>query len=587
MNLISLDALVPESLDALILRCHSSCDEVDAINILRNVLSKHAVLRRSAEGIKINSGYIDLLQHADPALDIRWTIAARRYVSNRKRVQQAYPAVQTALKKLKTGGLSLARKMVSDSEGLNILDNHQVVNIAAMTLPNSFGICLFDEQGAGKTVSLIFAYDLLAARAETDQILIVAPKSMVPEWPKDFSRFRPDIYRVVTVTGSSHAKLAALQTRADVYVTNFETVVSLEENFEALLQSRPNRTILVVDESFLIKSPNAKRTRSLRRLREWCDRAFVLCGTPAPNIPNDVVEQFRLVDFGISFESTSLPIDRVQAAPIIRKTIEEKCLYIRHLKSEVLPNLPSRKFNRLYLPLRPKQDQIYKSLCNDLMADLQSTSDIEFRRNYTSFLARRTALLQVCSNPISIADEYDEVPSKLLFLDDFLDKWVRQLGEKVVLWSFFTASINALVARYSAKYGAVRYDGTVTDVDERSNAVSLFQGKGNDIRLFIGNPAAAGAGLTLHQARVAVYESMSNQGAHYLQSLDRIHRRGQMREVEYAVLLCQDTIEVAEYERLLKKQRMAGNLLKDASTEFITREEYIADLLSNVSQANH
>ena len=576
--MISLDALVTESLDTLILRCHPGFDEIAAINILRDVLSEDAIVRRSAEGIKINSGYIGLLQHADPALDIRWTIAAHRYVSNRKRVHQAYPAVQSALKKLKAGGPKLAREMVSDSEGLNILDDHQIVNIAAMTLPGSFGICLFDEQGAGKTVSLIFAYDLLAARAEVDQLLIVAPKSMVPEWPKDFAQFRPDIYRVATISGSSKEKLAALRTRSDVYVTNFETAVSFESNFEALLQSRPNRTVLVIDESFLIKSPNAKRTRTLRRLREWCDRAFVLCGTPAPNAPNDVVEQFRLVDFGVSFDGVSLPKDREQAAPVTRRIIERKCLYIRHLKSEVLPNLPSRTFNRIYLPLGPKQNQIYKSLRDSLIADLQATSDIEFRRNYKAFLARRTALLQVCSNPISVVEGYDETPSKLLFLDDFLDRWIRQRDEKVVLWSFYTASIDAIVERYSTQYGAVRYDGTVSNVVERSNAVNLFQKKKSKVRLFIGNPAAAGAGLTLHQARVAIYESMSNQGAHYLQSLDRIHRRGQTREVEYAVLLCQDTIEIAEYERLLGKQKMAGDLLRDAATGFITRKEFIGNL---------
>ena len=73
--------------------------------------------------------------------------------------------------------------------------------------------------------------------------------------------------------------------------------------------------------------------------------------------------------------------------------------------------------------------------------------------------------------------------------------------------------------------------------------------------LFIANPAAAGAGLTLHRARFAVYESMSNQAAHYLQSLDRIHRRGQEREVEYITLLCEDTVEVQEYARLTDKER--------------------------------
>ena len=81
--------------------------------------------------------------------------------------------------------------------------------------------------------------------------------------------------------------------------------------------------------------------------------------------------------------------------------------------------------------------------------------------------------------------------------------------------------------------------------------------------LFVGNAAAAGAGLTLHRARYAVYESMSNQAAHYLQSLDRIHRRGQDRPVEYLILVCEDSIESLEYERLLRQESDAQTLLRD------------------------
>jgi SNF2 family DNA or RNA helicase len=81
--------------------------------------------------------------------------------------------------------------------------------------------------------------------------------------------------------------------------------------------------------------------------------------------------------------------------------------------------------------------------------------------------------------------------------------------------------------------------------------------------LMVANPAAAGAGLTLHRARFAIYESMSNQAAHYLQSLDRIHRRGQERPVEYLVVLGKDTIEEQEYDRLLAKESSAQQLLGD------------------------
>jgi SNF2 family DNA or RNA helicase len=134
-----------------------------------------------------------------------------------------------------------------------------------------------------------------------------------------------------------------------------------------------------------------------------------------------------------------------------------------------------------------------------------------------------------------------------------LEEAVVRRKEKVVLWSFYTASIEAAVARF-ARFNPVRYDGTVSDIAVRREGVRRFQ-EDDETILFIANPAAAGAGITLHRARLAVYESMSNQAAHYLQSLDRIHRRGQTRDVEYIVLLCDQTIELAEYARLTTSRR--------------------------------
>ena len=450
-----------------------------------------------------------------------------------------------------------------------------------MTLSEGFGLCLFDEQGAGKTVSLIFAYDLLAARAQADQMIIVAPKSMLPEWPRDFARFRRGLYKVVTVTGSRRQKLEALRSRADIYVTNFETVVAMEAYFEAILRTRPDRSVLVVDESFFVKSPEAKRTRALRRLREWCGRAFVLCGTPAPNSPHDLVEQFNLVDFGIAFTGTAVPTDRTEALAVIRGVVEERGLYVRHLKSEVLPGLPTKRFHRLYVPLRPRQAELYDGLRRKLVADVRRVSESTFKKEYTGFLARRSALLQTCSNPASLVRDYDETPAKLGLLDQVLNEWIVGRREKVVVWSFYRASIDAIVSRYG-HFGVLRYDGSVVDVAERGEAVRRFQ-EDDDVQLLVANPAAAGAGLTLHRARVAIYESLSNQAAHYFQSLDRIHRRGQRREVEYVVLLCQDTLEVAEYGRLLSKERAARQLLGDAATESLTKETFLADLTAEPS----
>ena len=574
--MLSFDVGVSDNLGAVLFRARGGADGAAAVEVLRGALPAGAVVRRSPEGIRVGAFQAERLLVPHPGVDVRWSETARRFVENRRAVRSAYPRVLADLKALLSAGAEVARDAVSDSAGLDVLDDHQTVNVAAMTLRHGFGLCLFDEQGAGKTVSLIYAYDLLAARGLADQVVIVAPKSMVPEWPKDFGRFRPGLYRVASVTGSSKEKRAALRSRADVYVTNFETVVAMEPNFESLMRSRPDRSVLVVDESFFIKSPEAERTRSLRRIREWCRWAFVLCGTPAPNAPGDLLEQFNLVDFGSAFAGFNLPDDRREAVSAVGRIVEDRGLYVRHLKSDVLPDLPERSFHRLFAAMSPRQARSYEALRDGLVGDLRAVSEAQFKRDYASYLARRSALLQLCSNPASVVDGYDETPAKVLLLDDLLDRWVRRRGEKVVVWSFYTASIDAIVARY-APLGVVRYDGTVSDVAERGEAVRSFQ-EDDSVRLFVGNPAAAGAGLTLHSARVAVYESMSNQAAHYLQSLDRIHRRGQTRTVEYVILLCQDSLEVAEYDRLLTKQRVAGDLLGDEPSTAVTRDSFLADL---------
>jgi SNF2 family DNA or RNA helicase len=398
---------------------------------------------------------------------------------------------------------------------------------------------------------------------------------MVPEWPADFKRFRGDLYRITLITGSAREKRHALESGADVFVTNFETAVTLEPELRALLRSTKGRSVLAIDESFFIKSLDAKRTRALRRLREWCGRAFVLCGTPAPNAPQDLVQQFSLVDFGHAFEQVSIPKDRQRALPIVQDIIENRGLYVRHLKVDVLPDLPEKKFQRLYVRLEPVQQRAYESALRDLILDLESMSEEEFQRRIPNFLARRAALLQICSNPVALVPGYREIPAKLLALDTLLSELITEQREKVVLWSFYTASIDAIIGRYG-HHGTVRYDGAVADVEERRAAVRRFQ-QDDETMLFVANPAAAGAGLTLHRAKFAIYESFSNQAAHYLQSLDRIHRRGQAREVEYIMLLGDDTIELSEYDRLIQKERAAQELLGDPSTTPPTRETFLAE----------
>jgi SNF2 family DNA or RNA helicase len=284
------------------------------------------------------------------------------------------------------------------------------------------------------------------------------------------------------------------------------------------------------------------------------------------------------VDFGLTFDGVEVPDDRAAAQLVVQEAIEAKGLFVRHLKADVLPNLPSKSFNRIVVPLRTEQQRLYIAALKGLVLDLRSSDEGTFHRQLRSFLAKRNALLQVCSNPISLAEQYNEIPAKLYALDGLLEQLIAKQGEKVVVWSYYTASLKAIFDRFTL-YNPVRYDGSVTDVHERREAVRKFQEDGSTM-LFVANPAAAGAGLTLHSARFAIYESMSNQAAHYLQSLDRIHRRGQSRSVEYFVLLCDRTIDVVEYERLMSKERSAQELLGDPVAQVLTRDSMLEEAIA-------
>ncbi|MDE3102484.1 MAG: DEAD/DEAH box helicase [Chloroflexota bacterium] len=538
-----------------------------------------AELRSTAGGIAVAPGDVPrLLEVGGHGVELRWQPAARAFAENRARVARLRERVLDDVRTAVRGGKAEAQRRLAGHRGLEVLDDHQWVNVAAMTTPGGFGLCVFDEQGAGKTVTLIFAFDVLAARDEIDFALIVAPKSMVAEWPQDFRRFTGDLYKVVLLTGTRDQKRRALAARADVVVTNFETAVALEPELRARLGTHRGRSILVIDESFAIKNLGAARTRSLRRLREWAGRAFVLCGTPAPNTAHDIVQQVSLVDYGTTFDEIAVPEEPRAAQAVVQRALEERAPYVRHLKRDVLPDLPLKRFSRVMLELQPRQRRMYDGALDAFVKELRTIDDHSFLRQLPSFLARRSALLQICSNPRGVDPTYKETPAKLLALDELLEELVARRREKVVVWSFYTASLDAIVRRY-ARYDPVRYDGAVERVEDRREGVRRFQSDGPPL-LFVGNPAAAGAGLTLHRARYAIYESMSNQGAHYLQSLDRIHRRGQTRDVEYIVLLASDTIEVNEYVTLTQKERAAQELLRDNVVPAPTRDTMLAEMLA-------
>jgi len=495
------------------------------------------------------------------------TAALWRVATNLQRAKIDEPWIANAIGEERTHANARIRALellgtdtvpVFDNQWDTILDPPQAKAVGAMVVPGLRGLCLFDEQGSGKTVMTIAAYDLLRERGDVDTMIVACPKSMMSEWPKDLRRFAPR-YNVVIAEGRYADKYNTALSDYDVLITNYEGVGAILPAIEALAEKK--KYLLVVDESFLVKNEDALRSQMAGELRKNCIRCFVLCGTPAPNSSHDLVNQFNLADRGFTFGSFRISKDPHADWLPIANLMEERGLYIRRLKPEILGEVPEKNFHVVRVDLKGEQARMYEEAREELELSLRTLTNDVFRRSLTTYLQRRSVLLQICSVPAAVDPTFAAFPAKYEVLDSLVNDLVAQ-NRKVIIWSFFTRSIEEVVQRYS-HYRPVQIHGQIS-MAERGEAVRAFQND-PDVMIFVGNPAAAGAGITLTAAFDAVYLSFSNQAAHYLQSLDRIHRRGQnSNEVNYYLLVCRNTIEETEVIRLRGKELNQHSLLSDS-----------------------
>ena len=107
--------------------------------------------------------------------------------------------------------------------------------------------------------------------------------------------------------------------------------------------------------------------------------------------------------------------------------------------------------------------------------------------------------------------------------------------------------------------------GAAEDPDTREGRIRQFH-EDEECRVMIANPAACGEGISLHKAcHYAIYVDQTFNAAHYLQSVDRIHRLGlpENQETKIVILEARWTIDTRAARRLLVKIEAMSTILND------------------------
>ena len=256
-------------------------------------------------------------------------------------------------------------------------------------------------------------------------------------------------------------------------------------------------------------------------------------------------------------------------------------IYVRTNKGEL--GLPPVTHLRKTLPMSPLQLELYRFMKSEVARQATVYLSDRGRQAFRSLGRSVMRLLMFVSHPALLSREIDFAKPGLLSAVlaegngpkmNYVLHRARQLanrGEKVLIWSSFRQNVEYIAASLQ-DLGAVYIHGGVDAGDEdddgsREGKIKLFHDD-EHTRVMVANPAAASEGVSLHTVcHHALYLDRTFNAAHFLQSMDRIHRLGLAPEqtTTIEIVECAESIDETVQWRLQSKVDAMAAALNDTS----------------------
>lgn len=481
--------------------------------------------------------------------------------------------------------------------------NHQRDIFEASRDLEAFAFLL--EQGTGKTKIGIDTAAWLHIRGLIDIVVVLAPNGVHYNWAvNEIPDHMPDYINHTTfVWDSGKSKQAGFKKRFEeffdatdalkIFTMNIDAIIT-KQGWEWILRLVTTfRCLLIVDESQGIKTPKAKRTKAVHKLRKYVPFRRLMTGTPITQGPLDIYAQFEFLDpdilgfssfysfrnrYAIVIEEKNHSTGKMYKQVVGYQNLEELNGIIAAHSARVLKvdclDLPDKVYQKLYVQLSATQKALYTKLRDELLVEFEG-EELTVQIVLTKMLR-----LQQITGGFFPSDDPD-VPPRLIEQDgpreqallDVLSPDNGYLGAtgKVIIWCRFTPEIIRLRQIIEAKLGkgsVVTYYGA-TSGEDRMTAVASFQDPDSPVKIFLGQARSGGTGLTLHQATTVVYYSNDFSLGTRLQSEDRAHRIGQKHTVTYIDIVARGTLDERLVKALRDKKKIADMITGDNPKEWI------------------
>jgi hypothetical protein len=253
------------------------------------------------------------------------------------------------------------------------------------------GTRLFLHPGKGKTAIVLKAFSVLKKLDMVDCLLVLAPLRVITtSWPQQLD-FWEDFEHLTfrTIHGGKTERLAAMASKADVYLMNVEGLLTSEWKLGPETSGRPcnnvalaflqgKRVMLAVDESTKFKNSQSGRFKTLKKYLKYFCRRIVMTGTPKPNLLEDLFAQCYITDMGedlgeyiTHFRNNYMALD-FDGKYIPQLTGEDRVaekIAPTTLQLEDTEAIPTQEIN-VWVPMPEECKELYKKLSKDFIAEI-------------------------------------------------------------------------------------------------------------------------------------------------------------------------------------------------------------------------
>lgn len=435
-------------------------------------------------------------------------------------------------------------------------------------MKSSDGVALLMEMGCGKTLVAVAVAAALYRHGYGGRILVVAPLSILGVWRDEFLRFADAPVEATVLEGSTAKKKATLAALPDddrlrVIIVNYESAWRMEKELLAF-----NANLVIADEAHKIKEARTAQSKAMHRIGDKAPFKLLLTGTVITNRELDVYSQYRFLNsrvFGNSFYAfRSRYFDMTgygNHVPRFRKRMTGEFLQRLHsvayrvTKDECL-DLPEITEEIRTVELEPAAMKLYKELERDSFTEL---ADSEV--SAVNVLTRLLRLSQITGGHLTndAGDSRAVSTAKLDALADIVDTVTADDGKLVIMARFSPEldDIQRMLERKGVGFAVIR--GGVKDRDAE---IRRFQ-EDADCRVFLGQIAAAGLGITLTAASTMVFYSLDYSMSNFEQAKARIHRAGQKHNCHYIYLVAGGTVDRKVIQALRDKADLARTMIDD------------------------